>query len=287
MQSQIRSARGQVEESIATGRRWRPVPAIRMSMLLHVSGLAAIAVSPPSWPYVTAAVACNHLLLGLAGMLPRSALLGANLRRLPQSAVARDEIALTFDDGPDPTVTPQVLDVLDRHGAKASFFCVGAHAAQYPDLVQEIVRRGHRVENHSNRHSPAFAAYGLDRLQRDIAAAQQTLQTLSGRTPAFFRAPMGLRNPLLDPVLARLGLRYVSWTRRGFDAVDRDASAVLARLTRGLAAGDLLVLHDGAMTRRRGAPPVVLSVLPALLEKIEALKLRAVTLADGFRLPCP
>jgi peptidoglycan-N-acetylglucosamine deacetylase len=148
-------------------------------------------------------------------MCPRSPILGPNLRRLPQSCVSRGEIAVTFDDGPDPIVTARVLDLLDRYGAKASFFCVGSKAASYPEIVQEIVRRGHSVENHSQRHPAAFAAYGIGRLRRETEAAQETLGAICGRAPAFFRAPMGLRNPLLDPVLSRLGIRYVSWTRRG------------------------------------------------------------------------
>ena len=86
--------------------------------------------------------------------------------------------------------------------------------------MREIVRRGHAVENHSQHHSTAFGWYGPARLRREIAAAQGTLAALAGRTPAFFRAPFGVRNPFVDPVLARLGLTYVSWTRRGYDTVD-------------------------------------------------------------------
>jgi len=179
-------------KKIAVGRRWRPVPAVRISAALHLGGLAAVAFDPPSWPYAGAALAGNHLALGLAGMCPRSPILGPNLRRLPQSCVSRGEIALTFDDGPDPIVTARVLDLLDRYGANASFFCVGSKAASYPEIVQEIVRRDHSVENHSQRHPAAFAAYGIGRLRREIEAAQETLGAICGRAPAFFRAPMGL-----------------------------------------------------------------------------------------------
>src|SRR4030095_9428407 len=121
--------------------------------------------------------------------------------------------------------------------------------AVYPEIVREIARRGHSVENHSNRHRNGFAGYGLRRLSRDIEAAQETLSALAGRAPAFFRAPMGLRSPLLDPVLARHGLTYVSWTRRGFDTIDGSPARVLARLVRGLSAGDILMLHDRTPAR--------------------------------------
>jgi peptidoglycan-N-acetylglucosamine deacetylase len=257
---------------------WRPAAAIRASAAFHLGGIAAVAVDPLSWPYVGAALAGNHALLGIAGMCPRSALLGPNLRRLPHESVMRREIALTFDDGPHPEVTPQVLDILDRYRARASFFCVGSTAAARPDLVQEIARRGHTVENHSQHHPSVFAAYGLARLRREVEAAQETLTAIAGRSPRFFRAPAGLRNPLLDPVLARLGLTYVSWTRRGLDTIDANPATVLRRLARGLSAGDVLTLHDRPSLRTSRESPVVVAVLPALLDRIRAQNLVPVSL---------
>lgn len=260
------------------GRSWQPTPAIRVSAAVHLSAIAAVAFDPLAWPYAGIALAGNHALLGVAGMCPRSALLGPNLSRLSREAVMRREIALTFDDGPDPDVTARVLDILDRHGAKASFFCIGSAAAASPDLVQEIVRRGHSIENHSHRHPKVFAAYGLGRLRREIETAQETLATLAGRPPRFFRAPVGLRSPLLDPVLARLGLTYVSWTRRGFDTMDPNPTSVLRRLTRGLSAGDVLPLHDRPRQWAGRRRSVVLSVLPALLDTVRAENLNPVSL---------
>ncbi|MGH8700795.1 MAG: polysaccharide deacetylase family protein, partial [Burkholderiales bacterium] len=94
----------------------------------------------------------------------------------------------------------------------------------------------------------------------------------------FFRAPAGFRSPLLDPVLARCGLRYVSWTRRGFDTVDGDVGRVAARLTLGLAAGDVLVLHDRAYRRGPTGEPAALVVLASVLERIAAAGLKCVSL---------
>ena len=224
------------------------------------------------------AVGANQLVLGAAGLWPRSRLLGPNLVRLPAASAARGEVALTFDDGPDPLVTPRVLDLLDRHGAQASFFCVGRQAAAHPRLVAEIAARGHSVENHSDRHPRAFACYGLAAIRREVESCQAMLSAITGRPPRFFRAPMGLRNPLLEPVLAGAGLRYVSWTRRGYDAVAGEAGPVLRRLTHRLAAGDVLLLHDGSPGRPAGAGSVALSVLPALLDCLAARGLAAVAL---------
>ncbi|MGH8621344.1 MAG: polysaccharide deacetylase family protein [Burkholderiales bacterium] len=261
------------------GYPWSPSSVVRLSMLLHLAAVATVVAQPVLWPWALGAVAGNHLILTAAIFWPRSQVLGANLVRLPAPAAARREVSLTFDDGPDPEVTPRVLDLLDRHQAKASFFCVGEKAAAYPEVVKEIVRRGHSIENHSHRHSRAFACYGIFRLKREVETAQSVVSGITGRAPRFFRAPMGLRSPLLDPVLARCGLRYVSWTRRGLDAMHRDPEKVLQRLTSGLAAGDILLLHDNGYSRTGDGTPVVLAVLPGLLDRIQAMGLRPVTLA--------
>ncbi|MGH8633437.1 MAG: polysaccharide deacetylase family protein, partial [Burkholderiales bacterium] len=201
---------------------WRPAPAMELTLMLHAAGAVVLVLRPALWPWVLSAVAANHVLLSAAVLWPRGQALGSNLVRLPAPAAARNEVCLTFDDGPDQEVTPRVLDLLDRYQAKASFFCVGAEAEACPHIVKEIARRGHSVENHSQRHSPAFAFYGPWRLKREVEVAQAVISGLTGRHPEFFRAPAGFRSPLLDPVLARCGLRYVSWTRRGFDTVDGD-----------------------------------------------------------------
>jgi len=266
----------------SAGYPWKPAPAIRMSMLLHAAAAASLIVVPGSWPWAVGAVLANHLLLTLAVFWPRGRILGANLTRLPAAAVARREICLTFDDGPDPVVTPQVLDLLDRHQAKATFFCVGEKVAAHPGIVRDIERRGHGIENHSARHSAAFALYGPLRLKRELEAAQGTIARIAGRAPRYFRAPMGLRSPLLDPVLARCGLRYVSWTRRGFDMLHRDPESVLRRLSRSLAAGDILLMHDSARAPARDGTPVALAVLPELLNRMNAQGLKSVTLSSAL-----
>jgi len=259
-------------------RRWRPAPLIKASALLHAGALAATILRPELWPWTAGAVLADQGMLTIAGLWPRCSLLGPNWKRLPPAAAARGEMAITIDDGPEPKVTPAVLDLLDRHGAKATFFCIGERAMRHPDLCREIVDRGHLVENHSLRHRRDFALLGLRGFVREIEAAQDTLAAITGMRPLFFRAPAGLRNPLLDPALCRLDLRLVSWTRRGFDTRDGNAESVSARLLRGLNGGDILLLHDGNAARTTGGDAVILDVLPRLLNAIAAAKLRPVTL---------
>ena len=254
------------------------LPALRATIAVHVIAIALTMADMSLWPWTLGVMAANHVLLTVLSVDPRGSLLGRNLTRLPADAIARAQVAVTIDDGPDPDVTPRVLDILDAHGAKATFFCVGANVAAHPDLAREIVRRGHAIENHSNEHGWHFALSGSGRFAREIAAAQQAITSVTGVEPTFFRAPAGMRNPFLDSALRRLGLSLTSWTRRGFDTVERDPQSVLARLTRGLAAGDILVLHDGNASRTRSGTPVVVEVLPALLDAIHSGGLHAVTL---------
>jgi peptidoglycan-N-acetylglucosamine deacetylase len=222
-------------------------------------------------------VVANHGLLLFASFWPRSRLMGANLRRLPPPCAG--EVALSFDDGPDPEVTPKVLEIMAAHGARASFFCIGERAQAHPEIIKAIVAAGHRVENHSHRHLGYFALLLPNAMARDIARAQAVLTALAGQPPAYFRAPVGMRNPAVDLVLDAQGLRLVSWTRRGLDTVSRRPDRVLRRLTRGLAAGDILLLHDGASARDRAGAPIVLQVLPHLLQRLAQKGLAAVPIA--------
>ncbi len=269
--------------SPASPRAWVMPAAIRLSIGLHALSLAAFVLRPRRWRRPFAAVAANHALLAIAGMCPRSSLVGANITRLPEAAARRGEIGLTFDDGPHPEITPRVLDLLDGFGATASFFCVGVRVNRYPELTREIVRRGHSVENHTQTHPLGFALWPLALIGREIEQATLTIRRVAQVEPRFFRAPAGIRSPLLDPALAARGLRSVSWSRRSFDWLDGRPDRVLRRLLRGLRAGDILVLHDGSPVRADTGAPVLLALLPALLRALSDRGLRAVSLPAAFR----
>lgn len=270
----------------AAAAHWPWPPALRASVGLHAVAGAAALWLPGAAPWALAGVGLNHLGLAAAGLWPRSRLLGPNVTRLPAACAARGEYALTLDDGPDPETTPRVLDLLDAHGVKATFFCIAERARLQPALVRETVARGHSVQNHSHRHRHSFSLSGPCRIEREVATAQATLSALTGVPPHCFRAPAGLRNMLLDPVLNAHGLSLVSWTRRGFDTRDADPQRVLARLlghgNRSLAAGDILLLHDGHARRGPNGRAVLLDVLPALFARARELGLNAVTLAAAL-----
>ncbi len=259
---------------------WKSSPLVSFSVALHGVALLALALRPRLWKPLAALLAVDHLALCSAGMWPRSRLLGPNTSHFHHHNTATPWVALTLDDGPDPEVTPRVLDLLAQRRARVSFFCIGRHAASRPDIVRRMVDEGHRVENHTLHHRPYFSLLGSRAQEREITGAQEILQQLSGRAPRWFRAPAGIQNPLLGPILHRLGLNLVSWTRRGFDAVERNPRRIVQRLGHDLRSGDILVLHDGFGPRDRRRQAVILQSLPMLLDQLEGRGLQALPLPD-------
>ncbi|MGH7935980.1 MAG: polysaccharide deacetylase family protein, partial [Chthoniobacterales bacterium] len=148
---------------------------------------------------------------------------------------------LTLDDGPDATHTPRMLELLERFEAKATFFVIGKHAVQFPELIEKIVAAGHQIGNHTCTHpSGSFWSLGPRRLAAEI-------DCFPVPSP-FFRAPAGLKNWFLHPLLKLRRMRLTGWTVRGRDTLSNDASAVAERIRRGLKPGAILLLHEGHRT---------------------------------------
>jgi peptidoglycan-N-acetylglucosamine deacetylase len=259
-------------------RAWFPSPLMKLSLVGHVLLVVVVLAAPRLWPWALACFVLNHVLIAVSGLIPRAALLGPNMTRLDRGAANTASVTITIDDGPDPGVTPAVLEILARYDARATFFCIGDRVLANPELAREIVRRGHTIENHSLHHYYRFSILGPWMMAREVRGGQEAIAATVGRRPTLFRAPAGFRNPFLEPILARLGVRLVSWTRRGFDTVETDPGTVLRRLLRSLAAGDILLLHDGRAARGMDGVPVIVAVLPALLEAIRQAGLSTTTL---------
>ncbi len=249
----------------------RASPLLKTSLGVHGVAMAAIMAEPRVAAVAAGALVANHVVLGVAGLHVRGSWLGPNLTRIDTTDAV---VALTFDDGPDPDVTPHVLDLLDARAQQATFFCIGTQAERHPGIVSEIRRRGHGVENHSYSHPNGFSLRGPRGMTTEVIGGQHALAR-DGVQPSFFRAPAGIQNPWLAGILDDAGLRLVSWTRRGFDTVTADADRVAARLIGpGLRAGDILLLHD-RRSRRHGDRPVVLDALPRVLDAIQTKGLRS------------
>lgn len=260
-------------------------PFMRATLAVHVAAPVLCLARPAAWPWALGALILNHLAITAAGMLPRCRLLGANLSRLPAAAAQRGEVAITIDDGPDPEVTPQVLALLAARGVSATFFCIGERAQEQPALCRAIVAAGHQVENHGQRHRKHCAFSSPRGWASEVGEGRRTLAALTGHSPRYFRALAGLRNPFLDPVLQDMDVQLVSWTRRGYDSCEGNPDKVLARLLSQLAAGDILLLHDGNGARMANGQAVILDVLPRLLDALAARQLTPVTLEHACNAP--
>lgn len=168
------------------------------------------------------------------------------------------EILITIDDGPDPHDTPKLLDLLDAHHVKAIFFMIGEKVRAHPELAREVIRRGHEIGNHTMTHPQAsFWCAGPWRTRREIAGCNRVIEEITGVKPRWFRAPVGHRNGFTHPVTRELGLEVMAWNRRGYDAVEKDASKVLSRILPHLGAGDIVLLHE--------ATPIAEAVLKGVL----------------------
>ncbi len=155
------------------------------------------------------------------------------------------EVWLTIDDGPHPASTPAMLDLLDTHRARATFFLVGDAVASHPGLVSEILRRGHAVGNHSASHPHnTFWLAGPRRTAREIDRCEALLRACGATGPIHFRPPVGIKNHSLHPTLARRGLDLVLWSARGFDTLGFGPARSLALITRRLSPGSIILLHE-------------------------------------------
>lgn len=184
-----------------------------------------------------------HMLFLWGTMRPHSRLFSPVLSRLPTPG---NQVWLTIDDGPSHE-TEALLDLLDRHQAKATFFLVADRVAAYPELAREIVCRGHGIGNHSRSHPQAwFWALGPRRMAAEIDQTQAILGDITGVTPHWFRAVVGMANPFVAAPLRRNGLARVAWSARGFDGVRGETDMVVARIVADLAPGAIVLLHEGA-----------------------------------------
>jgi peptidoglycan/xylan/chitin deacetylase (PgdA/CDA1 family) len=187
-------------------------------------------------------------------------------------------VALTFDDGPDARATPALLELLQRHCVKATFFVLGRRAAHQPEVMAAIISGGHTVGNHSYSHDPTLMLRSSRDLSADIEATQKLLAGHGIRALAF-RPPVGITNPLLKSVLARLDLFAVNFSCRAYDMGNRRLDGLAAKLLGRVRPGDILLLHDSAPPREADLE-IWLSEVDKLLTGLGRKGLRVTPLAD-------
>jgi len=231
---------------------------------LVTAAAVALCVVVPQWWLVVAVYA---LVVALGVTFPQLQFFGAILCRV---RTGRKAVALTFDDGPDPVVTPVLLDLLKRRGVRATFFCTGQRVEEHPDVARRIVAEGHLMANHSFAHSHRTNLFMTRRLREDLARAQEVIARVAGERPKLFRPPVGLTNPRVFRVAAELGLTVVGWTVRGLDTRRGAPAKVAERIVRRLRPGAIIMLHDGGVT-----DGVVVPVMELLLAELDRQGYRA------------
>ena len=184
--------------------------------------------------------------LAYASLWPTSQIFGRTLIAGDDA----DEVALTFDDGPNDAATPQLLEVLSRHGVRATFFAMGNFARERPEIVRQVVAAGHLMGNHTMSH-PRLSTASAARVRREIADCNAVLEEITGAAVKFFRPPYGARRPYVLRAARELGLTPVLWNVTGYDWKQIGVDGILANLDAGIARcrqrgrGANLLLHDG------------------------------------------
>ncbi len=205
------------------------------------------------------AAAAGTLALGIYH--PNSRVFGSVIGR---GAGRSRTLYLTFDDGPNPTATPSVLETLAAARVPAAFFLVGDHVQRHPDLARRVAAAGHEVGNHTQHHVKLHLR-GPARIRRELGEAHAAITQTVGRSPRLFRAPHGYRNPFVSLTARRLGYRVVGWTFGVWDS-DRPGSEEIRRRVRvKLRPGAIILLHDGDGYDAAGDRSQTAAALPGIL----------------------
>jgi peptidoglycan/xylan/chitin deacetylase (PgdA/CDA1 family) len=189
----------------------------------------------------------------------------------------RAEVALTFDDGPQPEHTRRILGMLERAGVKATFFVIGEKVDRYPEVAAEIVRQGHGIALHGHTHDRFLALRATASIIEELQQAQQAIARATGEVPMLFRPPVGITSPRIDEAARKLGLTVVAWSVKGMDGV-RSArpDRVAARIASKVRPGSIVLMHDAL--ERHEAEPASVAALPRVLDAIKEKGLRVVRL---------
>lgn len=202
---------------------------------------------------------------------------------LSRGSRARAHVALTFDDGPDPEVTPRVLDVLAEHKARATFFMIGRNLERSLPIAARAVAEGHQIGNHSWAHSYLQNFYSVERLLVDIGRTESLICSLTGaRTPPPYRAPVGLKSPRLARAAHARSLEIIAWSVHSRDTIDSNPERVAARVLAKVRPGDIVLMHDGH--QRRGTHRTSgANALPVILRGLHERGLEPVTVDELSR----
>lgn len=198
------------------------------------------------------------------------------LKSLCRGRGSSQSVAITFDDGVDPLMTPKVLEVLRRHDAKATFFIIGEKAHRHPEIVKQIVDQGHTIGNHSYYHQGYFPIKSTREICKEIDMCNQAIKSATGLEVKLFRPPFGVTNPMVGRAVRQSKLTSIGWSIRSLDTMGGGIERISGRVTSKLKAGSVVLLHDNL----EGADSLLDTILTQMREK----GLSAVTINKLFEL---
>lgn len=182
--------------------------------------------------------------------------------------IKKHQVAITFDDGPNPEFTPQVLALLKSFHAKATFFCIGKNIDQHPDLFKTIIEDGHTVGNHTYSHSNTFGFFGFTKVLTELQETNQSIKKHGGLHCKLYRPAFGVTNPNIKKAVKALGLTSIGWNQRSFDTTNLSDVTILKRITKDLKKGDIILLHDSSAKTLRVLEQLLLFLQQQNLESV-------------------
>ena len=189
---------------------------------------------------------------------------------------ASDAVALTFDDGPIPGQTEEILEILKRYEVPGAFFCIGSRVTQHAPIVARMHQEGHLVGNHTFSHSYVVDLLSTRRIKDELMRTGEAIKKVIGVTPCFFRPPYGVTNPMIARAVADQQYTAVGWSVRSHDTVSSSVDKLLARTSSAIRGGDIVLFHDYSAAMRQA--------LPSLIEAIRKRGLRLVRLDELLRM---
>ncbi|MDN3664853.1 polysaccharide deacetylase family protein [Algibacter miyuki] len=186
------------------------------------------------------------------------------------------QIAITFDDGPNSDFTPKILDLLKKHNAKATFFCIGKQIKNHPEIIKQISAAGHSIGNHTYSHAQMFDFYGKQKVIDEINKTDALISSILNKKMNLFRPPYGVTNRAITKALKQTRHHVIGWNIRSLDTVKTDEKAILDRIIKNITPGSVILLHD--------SKEITVRVLEQLLLFLQENDYQAITVDALFNI---
>ncbi|MFA5176530.1 MAG: polysaccharide deacetylase family protein [Candidatus Omnitrophota bacterium] len=197
-------------------------------------------------------------------------------------------VALTFDDGPSPEWTPQVLDELKKAQVKATFFMLGNHVERYPEIARQVLAEGHEIGNHTYDHH-VLIYYKMEELEKEIKDAEKAIKTVTGQNTRYFRPPKAWLSSREKKKIEEMGYKIVLWSLNSKDWVTYHDKQITSYILKRIQPGDIILFHDsgGVFTAEGGNRTQTIKTIPRLVKKLEEKGYRFVTISELMAQPQP